>query len=292
MSDPAFMSSKFEVETNERHLVPVAFAAHVRIMASRFADMAGARLLEIAVGTSAAVICLGILAGAGSTMAETVTKNIDGRRQALEPYFHTYRPDGSGPFPALLFVSGCVGFAYPDYARSFTDMAEGWRARGYVVAFVDWLQARGEEHCFGETASEIAKDVLATARYFQSQPFISSSDVTAIGWSMGASALLKILEETGPDEPSPLRSVIAYTPGCGNLEPWDSRIPALVFLGATDKIYPAEACQHVFARLRPGTPLVARVYPDAGHTFNLPRAIGYNADATAAATREIDQFMK
>jgi dienelactone hydrolase len=225
-------------------------------------------------------------------MAETATEDIDGRRQALEPYFHTYRPNGPGPFPAILFVSGCVGFAYPDYAPSFTDMAEGWRDRGYVVAFVDWLRARGEEHCFSETASEVAKDVLAAAHYFQSQPFIRSSDVTAIGWSFGGSALLKILEKTDPDERSPLRSVIAYTPGCGNLEPWDSKVPALVLMGATDQIYPPEACQHVFARLPSGTPLVARVYPDAGHTFNLPRAPGYNADATAAATREVDQFMK
>ena len=44
--------------------------------------------------TRAAVICLGILAGAFATMAETATEDIDGRRQALEPYFHTYRPNG------------------------------------------------------------------------------------------------------------------------------------------------------------------------------------------------------
>ena len=242
--------------------------------------------------TRAAVICLGILAGAYAGMAENATEDIDGRRQALELYFHSYRPNGPGPFPAILFVSGCVGFSYPDYAQSFTDMAKDWRARGYVVAFVDWLRARGEEHCFGETASEVAKDVLAAARYFQTQPFIRSSDVTAIGWSHGGSALLKILEGTGPDERSPLRSVIAYTPGCANLEPWDSKVPALVLLGANDRIESPESCQHVFARLPSGTPLVARVYPGAGHTFNLPLAPGYNADATAAAAREINQFMK
>ena len=42
--------------------------------------------------TRAAVICLGILTVAYAAMAETATEDIDGRRQALEPYFHTYRP--------------------------------------------------------------------------------------------------------------------------------------------------------------------------------------------------------
>ena len=53
MSDPAVMSPKFDAEMYERHLVPLAFGAHARIMASRFGDMAAGRLLEIAAGTGA-----------------------------------------------------------------------------------------------------------------------------------------------------------------------------------------------------------------------------------------------
>ena len=53
MSDPAVMSPKFDAEMYERHLVPLAFGAHGRIMASRFGDMVSGRLLEIAAGTGA-----------------------------------------------------------------------------------------------------------------------------------------------------------------------------------------------------------------------------------------------
>ena len=53
MSDPAVMSPKFDAEMYERHLVPLTFGAHARIMASHFGDMVAGRLLEIAAGTGA-----------------------------------------------------------------------------------------------------------------------------------------------------------------------------------------------------------------------------------------------
>jgi SAM-dependent methyltransferase len=47
------MSPGFAAELYERHLVPLVFGEHARIMASRFRDMAAGRLLEIAAGTGA-----------------------------------------------------------------------------------------------------------------------------------------------------------------------------------------------------------------------------------------------
>src|SRR5437660_707507 len=61
------------------------------------------------------------------------------RRQSLEPYFRDYQPNSAGPFPAILLVSGCGGFAPRAAPQIYTDMAEGWRAKGYVVVFVDYL---------------------------------------------------------------------------------------------------------------------------------------------------------
>lgn len=239
-----------------------------------------------------AALCLSLLAGAFAATAGAATDKTEARLQALEPYFHTYRPAGPGPFPAVLFVSGCFGFAYGNSAQTYADMAESWRTKGYVVVFVDYLKARGEQKCDGETPVDVAKDVLAVARYLQAQPFIKSSEITAIGWSLGGGAVLDILDEIGPGERSPLHSVIAYTPVCGILEPWDAKVPALVFMGANDQTAPPAACRYVFAHLPAGTPLVARVYPNAGHVFNLPGAPGYNAAATTAAAREVHQFMK
>lgn len=53
MSDTSLLNTGSAAELYERHLVPLTFGAHSRIMASRFRGMAAGRLLEIAAGTGA-----------------------------------------------------------------------------------------------------------------------------------------------------------------------------------------------------------------------------------------------
>jgi hypothetical protein len=67
--------------------------------------------------------CLGVIAGACAVASVAAADEMETRRQGLEPYFHTYRPDGPGPFPAVLFVSGCLGFDYGSGPKTFADMA-------------------------------------------------------------------------------------------------------------------------------------------------------------------------
>ena len=101
--------------------------------------MTGLRSVVIAVG-------LGLMLG---QLATTVIADDDmtARRQALEPFFRTHRPSGVGPFPALLFVSGCSGFAPSIAPQAYTRAAERWLSRGYVVVFVDYLAARHLANC-------------------------------------------------------------------------------------------------------------------------------------------------
>ena len=71
-------------------------------------------------------------------------------RQAssVDPY-RVVLPRRPGPHPALLFVSGCSGFA-PDEARDhYPRVAEAFAAQGFVVVFVDYLGARGRKSCGG-----------------------------------------------------------------------------------------------------------------------------------------------
>jgi SAM-dependent methyltransferase len=53
MSDTSHLNTGSAAELYERHLVPLTFVAHSRIMASRFQNMTAGRLLEIAAGTGA-----------------------------------------------------------------------------------------------------------------------------------------------------------------------------------------------------------------------------------------------
>jgi SAM-dependent methyltransferase len=53
MSDTSHLNTGSAAELYERHLVPLTFVAHSRIMAYRFQNMTAGRLLEIAAGTGA-----------------------------------------------------------------------------------------------------------------------------------------------------------------------------------------------------------------------------------------------
>ncbi len=216
------------------------------------------------------------------------------RRKSLEPYFRDYRPTGAGPFPAILLASGCNGFAPRKAPQIYIDMAEGWRAKGYVVVFVDYLAARGMNRCPSIAAADLGKDVLAVASYLRTQPLIDPERVSAIGWSLGGSGVLAALDQIDSSERSPLHAVVAYYPVCGTLEPWSVKVPVLVLMGANDKMALPTACQQLFARLAPGTRLETRIYPDAGHGFNIPETpphVSYSAAATAAAAHDVDQFL-
>src|ERR1700741_2963499 len=56
----------------------------------------------------------------------------------LRPYDAIYRPDGAGPFPAVVQMHGCAGVRRKD-----TWWAEAFRQQGYVVLVVDSLSGRG-----------------------------------------------------------------------------------------------------------------------------------------------------
>jgi dienelactone hydrolase len=215
-----------------------------------------------------------------------VADNEAARLEALRPHFRDYRPVGAGPFPTLLLVSGCGGFSRRGDA--YTGLAERWRDKGYAVVFVDYLAARGRDRCFGDVGvADIGNDVLAVARDLQRQPSVKPSAIVAVGWSLGGSGVLAAL---GHGEDSPLQAVVAYYPVCGSLAPWDTKIPALVLLGAADEVARPAVCQELFARLPAGVTVETRVYPAAEHGFNFA-GHGYNAAAAAAAADDLDHFI-
>src|SRR5207245_1247740 len=81
-------------------------------------------------------------------------------QKRLEPHYRAQRPEGPGPFPAILLVPGCGGIAP---ARIKT--AEELMRQGYVVVFVDYVSARNvQTACRGEVSlDEVAQDIRAAS---------------------------------------------------------------------------------------------------------------------------------
>jgi dienelactone hydrolase len=83
------------------------------------------------------------------------------QRQALEPYFRMYRPNGTGPFPTILLVSGCSGFTSSIAPQAYARLAESWRAKGYAVVFVDYLAARGHNAAAAAAATRDVEQFMS-----------------------------------------------------------------------------------------------------------------------------------
>jgi dienelactone hydrolase len=222
--------------------------------------------------------------------------------QLPDPGYRVFRPDTPGPHPAVVFVSGCDGFAPAAAPARYERRAEHLRAQGYVVVFADYLARRGLKSCAAAiTHEEAARDVVAAATWLGSQAGVDRARLTAMGWSYGGRAVLVALARR-PEGPAAFSRAVVYYPDCRALQPWKATIPVLMLLGGADDMTPAQLCQEAVAKVAPPATVRVVVYPGALHGFDNPdlparvrygfSTVGYQAEAAASAQREVDRFLR
>ncbi len=218
--------------------------------------------------------------------------------QTVEGGYKIFRPEGLGPHPAVVFLSGCSGFT-PSFApKHYELVAEQFRAKGYVVVFVDYLGRRRVRDCFGFRASEAAGDLVAAATWLKSQPFIDAGRITAIGWSFGGGAVLTALNEYKTEQLILTRAIIYY-PMC--MDP-PSKVPVLMLLGEEDDVVRNKSCQEVAKKSDIPEAVKIVIYPGAHHGFDMSElppkrgyafgTLGYHPQAAAAAWEEVQRFLQ
>jgi dipeptidyl aminopeptidase/acylaminoacyl peptidase len=119
------------------------------------------------------VICAAAIQAAEAT--DTYVPSFDGTFVAAA----MRKPEGNGPFPALLFIHGGVGGNGFDAARRMvTDpVPERFLKLGYVVMATDYRRFH-----FGE---DELQDVMASYRKLSGYPFVDGKRVGVIGGSHG-----------------------------------------------------------------------------------------------------------
>ena len=192
-----------------------------------------------------------------------------------------YRPDGPGPFPAVVALHDCGGLKQrPNTeAQLYSIWANKLVADGFVVLFPDSFESRGlgsqcrERHRSVRASRERVADANAARVWLQEQSYVRADRISLLGWSNGASATLWTIRLTTPPRPeaADFRSAVAFYPSCRRLREaaWSARVPTLILIGSLDDWTPAEACEQMVAGARGRSARIEIiVYPDAQHEFD------------------------
>jgi len=258
---------------------------------------------------------------AGATSSTTV------RLGAEQIPIDVSRPDGPGPFPAVVIMHDCSGLG-PRSSGAPDRWARELVGRGYVVIVPDSFTPRGHpdgictvplsDRRRDVTPARRAHDAYEALAYARTLPGVDGRRVGIMGGSHGGSTTLTAMMAPA-DASDPLArekgggfgAAVALYPRCvlgdGVYRPV---APVLILVGEKDDWTPAEPCRRLAAAARAaGHQVTTKVYPGAHHSFDSPNPVRYiaarinlnapggrgattggNPDAWADSIREVTAF--
>ncbi len=251
-------------------------------------------------------ILAGGIAASGNWSGSFVSRSATG---TVEIPFKLVRPEGSGPFPAVVMLHDCSGLGRRS-SGSPVRWARKLAAQGYAVLLPDSFAPRGfpDGVCTNSQAQAAspyvrADDARAALDYLRTLPDIDSAHVGLMGGSDGGSTTLAAMVDKGDDRGTGFAAAIALYPDCGvsygqwratrHKGPGGSMVtfdgvykpaaPLLILIGETDDWTPAPYCQSLAgAADRAGYPVSIKVYPGARHSFDGNLGMNYDPERSNA----------
>ena len=144
------------------------------------------------------------------------------------------KPDGKGPFPAVVLLHSCGGFG--------SHVKETWprflNGLGYVTYAVDSFGPHGRTRCSGAWVRDPdaklvrSKEAYAGLGHLAKQPFVDANRVAVIGFSLGAITIKDFatwgMKSKGGRD---FKAGVMMYGACVNLVPKSGMIPLLVING-------------------------------------------------------------
>jgi dienelactone hydrolase len=235
----------------------------------------------------------------------------------------TYRPVGSGPFPAVVLFHGCEGVS-----ENSRRWARWLQERGYLALVVDSWTPRGYKETCSFTGTDPPNtarfdDAVGALRYLHGLPEVDRRRVGIMGWSNGGVFAMSVVN--GPSleraqargvvmpEPGYAAAIGVYPGGCVSLTSQHFIRPVLVVMGDADDWTIASACVTMVQAMRArGADATIELLPGAYHYFDfeglsrrvLPEVgndnrpggccgatVAFDAAAYATAQRRIAEFL-
>jgi dienelactone hydrolase len=182
------------------------------------------------------------------------------------------RPDGAGPFPAVVLLHGCDGVR-PFQERWAEDLA-GW---GYVALLVDSHGPRGiGDDCarWSPDTDDRAFDAFGALRFLRGLTHVDPARIGVLGWDTGGRRVMGVLDLKGVQQFVPERfaaGVAIYPVG---LPRPPVIAPELILVGDEDDCQPAAGIQRAAREDGPGpVQIEVEILPGAGHGFDDPRFV-------------------
>lgn len=200
-----------------------------------------------------------------------------------------WKPDGNGPFPAVVMMHGCAGgfFANGQPHPIYRQWGQLFAKEGYVALLVDGFHPRGyQEVCTRKErpilpSRERPYDAFAALKYLGSRAEVDLARVAIAGWSHGAIATLFTIGNTLPQRAeiraagfqADFKAAVTFYPGCVTRAAprWSPVGPTLMLLGANDDWTPSDPCVRLAeTQAAAGHPVQHILYPNAYHGFDAP----------------------
>lgn len=240
----------------------------------------------------------------------------------LKGSFRWIHPEGDGPFPVAVLLSGCDG-----PKSNLEDLADELRTAGWMSLIVDSHGPRGLDRneawrlvCAGQilNGAERAADLAVALSEIRKRPDADSDRIALIGFSHGGWTVLDFLalstessvpplltewpENGGQPQTQGIRKIVLFYPYCGtasmsaNAEVFAG--PDYLFLLVSgDTIASDRPCLALSDRMRAeGASVEVEVFDGVTHSFdqeakNLFSSLEFDPEATKRAYQKTVEFL-
>lgn len=217
-----------------------------------------------------------LLGGFTSTEITVKSLSVAGRSDGVDVPAALGRPDGAGPFPAVVMLPGCLGLN-PELRN---DWARMLAAAGYVSIALENVKSRNMQTCISRGPQNRPwdswiGDAYGALDYLSRQPEVDISRVAVAGFSNGGIILSKYVDA---DLATPaghrfkaLISIYAHCNGDGRPGgppvAGTPRVPWLIVNGGEERIEMKGPCSQLKGRRNVNFQLIE----GANHGWDIPR---------------------
>ena len=234
------------------------------------------------IGALIAALALGLAACQPQGTATSIATDEPG----AGPASWLAKPDGDGPFPAVVLAHGCGGTerdtSHQTVWRGLKRHAALLNENGYVTLIVDSFGPRritdGCQNGLKYYPVQVS-DAYAAFDHLATLPFVDSDSIGYVGLSLGGGTALRLAQGYSVDvrarkDRGTFAALVAYYPWCEPGWVYSLVRPVLILIGSEDNWTPAWRCTRLHALANEVVDdkpvLELQVYPGAHHSSTCP----------------------